>query len=175
MDITATALVNYTPAQGSFYVVRHTDYQSLASTPYTLSVPTSAGNLSIPILGGSLTLSRRDSKIHVTDYPVGDHKLIYSTAEIFTWKKFSDRTVLVVYGGEGETHELAIADEVKWKSTGPPVQAKTVKKGAKKAFTVVQWKTSSERRIFKTGTLHIYILGWFPLTFNILKCLVANR
>lgn len=108
-------------------------------------------------------MSRRDSKIHVADYSVDDHKLIYSTAEIFTWKKFSNRTVLVVYGGEGETHELAIADEVKWTSTGPPVQVKTVKKDDKKSFTVVQWKTNSERRIFKAGNLHIYILGRFSL------------
>ncbi|KAK3497574.1 beta-galactosidase precursor [Neurospora hispaniola] len=180
-DITVTALVNYTPEGGSFYVVRHTDYQTLASTPYTLSLPTSAGNLSIPILGGSLTLSRRDSKIHVADYSVDDHKLIYSTAEIFTWKKFSNRTVLVVYGGEGETHELAIADEVKWTSTGPPVQVKTVKKDDKKSFTVVQWKANSERRIFKAGNLHIYILDrntaynyWAPQITNSLSSLIVH-
>ncbi|KAK1779963.1 glycoside hydrolase superfamily [Copromyces sp. CBS 386.78] len=180
-DITVTALVHYTPTGGSFFVVRHTDYQTLASTPYTLSLPTSVGSLSIPILGGSLTLSRRDSKIHVTDYPVGDHKLVYSTAEIFTWQKFSDRTVLFVYGGEGETHELAIADEVKWKSTGPPVQVKTIKKDANKSFTAVQWKTNSERRILKAGNLHIYILDrnsaynyWAPQIADTSSSLIVN-
>lgn len=83
--------------------------------------------------------------------------------------------MLIVYGGQGETHELAIADEVKWKSTGPPVQVKTVKKGAKKSFTAVQWKTSPERRIFKAGNLHIYILGWFYLDCNSSKRHIANR
>jgi hypothetical protein len=33
---------------------------------------------------------------------------LYSTAEIFTWKQFEDKTVLVVYGGLGEPHELAV-------------------------------------------------------------------
>lgn len=30
-------------------------------------------------------MNRRDSKIHASDYPVGDKKLIYSSAEVFTW------------------------------------------------------------------------------------------
>jgi hypothetical protein len=59
-------------------------------------------------LGGGLTLSGRDSKWHVTDYNLGDITLLYSTAEIFTWQKFEQKTVLVVYGGAGELHELAV-------------------------------------------------------------------
>ena len=68
-----------------FYIVRHAAYNSLDSTDYRLEVPTSAGNISIPQLSSALTLNGRDSKIHVTDYEVGKIRILYSSAEIFTW------------------------------------------------------------------------------------------
>jgi hypothetical protein len=53
----------------NFYVVRHSDYTSLSSTPYTFTVPTkSMGNVTIPQLGGALTLNGRDSKTMVSTY-----------------------------------------------------------------------------------------------------------
>lgn len=76
---------------------------------YKLKVPTSAGSLTIPQLGGSLTLSGRDSKIHVVDYDAVGTKILYSTAEIFTWKVFGGEKVLVLYGGPGEHHEFAVS------------------------------------------------------------------
>ena len=69
----------------SFYVVRHAAYNSLESTNYRLTVPTSQGTISVPQLSSTLTLNGRDSKIHVVDYDVGGTKLLYSSAEIFTW------------------------------------------------------------------------------------------
>lgn len=69
----------------NFYVVRHAAYNSLESTNYRLTVPTSHGNVSIPQLSSTLTLNGRDSKIHVTDYDLGGLTLLYSTAEVFTW------------------------------------------------------------------------------------------
>lgn len=52
---------------------------------YTLTLPTSSGNLTIPQLGGQLTLDGKDSKIHVVDYTAGSSHLLYSTGEIMTW------------------------------------------------------------------------------------------
>ncbi|KAK0613084.1 beta-galactosidase precursor [Bombardia bombarda] len=153
----STEAITVTPVlgtSGSFFVVRHTDYQLTDSTPYTLTLPTSKGNLTIPQLGGSLTLTRRDSKIHVTDYPVGDKTIIYSTAEIFTWQKFGDRTVVVVYGGPGELHEIAIDGNTPWKVTGAGVNVKN----DNNTFTVGQWKSSTQRRIIKVGELHVYVV-----------------
>ncbi|KAK4034478.1 glycoside hydrolase [Parachaetomium inaequale] len=151
-----SASVSITPLtgpNGSFFVSRHTDYQSTVPTDYTLNLPTSAGTIAIPQLGGSLTLGRRDSKIHVADYPVGDYSLLYSTAEIFTWKKFEDRTVLVVYGGPDERHELAIKSSAKsWKAGSGLTVA------AKDGTVVVNWQTTTKRRIFQLGDLHVYIL-----------------
>ena len=78
-----------TPLVGNvtiFYVVRHAAYNSLVSTNYRLTVPTSQGIISIPQLSSYLTLNGRDSKIHVTDYELGGPVgLLYSTPEIFTW------------------------------------------------------------------------------------------
>lgn len=69
----------------NFYIVRHAEYNSQASTNYKFTVPTSAGTLGIPQLSPTLTLNGRDSKIHVTDYDVGGINMLYSSAEIFTW------------------------------------------------------------------------------------------
>lgn len=68
-----------------FWVLRHTAYNSLAKTAYKLTIPTSAGWLTIPrAQGRMLSLDGRDSKVHVTDLDVGGYTLRYSSAEIFT-------------------------------------------------------------------------------------------
>ena len=153
-DIITTPLLG---SNGSFFIVRHSDYTSQASANYTLSLPTSAGTLSIPQLGGSLSLNGRDSKVHVTDYPVGDSKLLYSTAEIFTWQIFDNKTVLIVYGGPNELHELAIAGT----TGGTVVEGDGVTIQQSNGSVVTQWQTSADRRIVQIGDLFIYILGMF--------------
>ncbi|KAF3768705.1 family 35 glycoside hydrolase [Cryphonectria parasitica EP155] len=150
-DIVTTPVLG---TNGSFFIVRHADYTSEASTNYTLSLPTSAGTLAIPQLGGSLTLNGRDSKVHVTDYPVGTLTLLYSTAEIFTWQAFEDKTVLVVYGGADELHELAVAGA----SNGSLVEGSGVTIQQANGSLIAQWETSTSRRIVQVGDLYIYIL-----------------
>lgn len=149
-------------ANGSFFVVRHSDYTSEDSTNYTLSLPTSAGNISIPQLGGSLTLNGRDSKVHVTDYPVGDSTLLYSTAEIFTWQKLDNKTVLVVYGGPNELHELAVVGT----TTGSLVEGDDVTIQQSNSSVIAQWETSTDRKIVQVGDLYIYILGTRPPPYD---------
>lgn len=102
-----------------------------------------------------MSLASRDSKIHVTDYDLGGINLLYSSAEIFTWKKYGDRTVLVVYGGPGERHELAVSNGGESTVTeGDGVQSET-----KNGSTVLNWETSAERKVVKLGCgLHIYLL-----------------
>lgn len=142
-------------SNGSFFVVRHSDFTSEASTNYTLSLPTSAGTISIPQLGGSLSLNGRDSKVHVTDYPVGSSTLLYSTAEIFTWQEYDNTTVLVVYGGPNELHELVVIGA----SGGSLVEGDDVTIQQSNGSVIAQWQTSSDRRILQVGDLSIYILG----------------
>lgn len=155
-DITVTPLLGSNNT-GSFFVVRHSDYTSQASTSYKLKVPTSAGSLTIPQLGGSLSLNGRDSKIHVVDYDVSGTNILYSTAEVFTWKKFSDGKVLVLYGGADEHHELAITT----KSNVTIVEGKASAISSKQTgkSLVIGWDVSSTRQIIKVGDLQIHLLG----------------
>ncbi len=155
----STSDIYTTPLWGNgsatnFYVVRHADFQKTTPTTYTLSLNTSQGVQSIPKLGGQLTLSGRDSKFHVTDYDIGGKTLLYSTAEILTWKRFSDKTALVVYGGPGEQHELSVISSNPAKLIeGGQVITKSVG-----GNVILNWKTSTTRRVVQIGSLFVYIL-----------------
>ncbi|ORY56836.1 beta-galactosidase [Pseudomassariella vexata] len=152
-DLAITPLIG-NESDTNFYVVRQYDYSSEASTDYTLGVSTSAGDLTIPQLGGFLTLQGRDSKIHITDYSVGDNKILYSTAEVFTWKQFSDMTVLLVYGDTGETHELAVSTE----SEPSVIEGEDVQQKLVADAWIIQFTTDSTRKVVKFGELVVYIL-----------------
>ncbi|PHH91341.1 hypothetical protein CDD83_856 [Cordyceps sp. RAO-2017] len=164
-DITITPLVS--KGKGNFYVTRHTDYAFPASAAYTLKLPTSEGTLIIPQSDRLLTLPGRDSRIHVTDYPVGDHFLLYSTAEILTWKKFADRTVLVLYGGLGESHEFAVRSDAKMtRLEGDSYSLESMNGKA----AIVAWTPALGRQIAQIGDLVIYMLDrnsaynyWVPV------------
>ena len=162
-DLTVSILKD-NESMSRFYFVRHTDYASRAVTPYRINLSTSAGNISVPQLGqASLSLHGRDSKIHVTDYTFGNMTLLYSTAEVFSWSWSGHRTVLLVYGGEGETHELALP-----KASGMP----RVLAGSSPDIDtvgddlVVQWTVQRSRSIlrFRNG-LEIYLL-WRNDAYN---------
>ncbi|KAF1926705.1 glycoside hydrolase family 35 protein [Didymella exigua CBS 183.55] len=151
--ITTTPLFGNTT---NFYVTRQTKYNSLASTPYKLKVQTSAGNLTLPQLGGQLSINGRDSKIHVTDYDVGGFNLLYSTAEIFTWKKYGSRSVVVVYGGPNEQHELAVSNT----SGATAVEGSGTKFANRNGNTILNWQTDSKRRVVRVGpNLYIVIVS----------------
>lgn len=157
--LTVTPLLGSNSTASSFFVVRHTEFASQDTVDYKLKVPTSAGSLTIPQLGGSLTLSGRDSKIHVVDYDVAGTNILYSTAEVFTWKDFGGEKILVLYGGPGEHHEFAVstsgrASVVEGSSSG--VSSKQMGN-----TVVVGWDVSSTRRIVKTGDLKVLLLGKF--------------
>ncbi|KAE8036861.1 hypothetical protein FH972_009494 [Carpinus fangiana] len=138
-----------------FFIARHSAYNTYDSTTYKLEIPTSVGTIFVPRTGGSLTLNGRDSKVHVADYNVGGFNLLYSTAEIFTWKKHNGKTVLVVYGGPGEHHELAFTQ-----APAPQlVEGRGVKFGNIKGQQVLNWQTTAQRRIVNLGPkLSVYIL-----------------
>ncbi|KAF2089080.1 glycoside hydrolase family 35 protein [Saccharata proteae CBS 121410] len=155
---TTSADLNVTPLFGkttNFFVIRHAAYNSLESTMYKLNLPTSQGNITVPQLNGTLTLNGRDSKIHVTDYSIGDYNVLYSSAEIFSWKQYDSKTVLVVYGGPGEHHELAISGVAQATS----VEGSGVSTVSKDGSVILNWQTSSTRRVVKVeGDLYVYIL-----------------
>ncbi|KAJ7638480.1 glycoside hydrolase family 35 protein [Roridomyces roridus] len=127
-----------------FYVVRQLDASIDAVQTYTLTVPTSIGTLTIPILGGNLALNGKDSKIHVVDYEAGQSTLLYSTGEILTWATIDERDVVLVYGNSGELHETAFKF-----SSAPP--AATVISGTGKIKTQVLSNNSLALQYTTTG------------------------
>ena len=80
--------------------------------------------------------------------------MLYSTAEIFTWKKFEKNTVLVVYGGPGEQHELSVVGSTPARVVeGTGITTKSTGKA-----TTINWQTSSTRRVVQIGHLLVYVL-----------------
>lgn len=144
-----------TESGGTFYIVRHSDWTSQATTKYTLHINSNGRNLTIPQMGGSLSLPGRDSKIHVVDYDIGGVTLHYSSAEVFTWKKSSSKTVLIVYGGMDEIHEFALPSELGLPSR---VEGDGVRSAQHSGSTIIQWDVQSSRRVVhfdKTLEVHL--------------------
>jgi beta-galactosidase len=155
-DLTVTPLLGNGTGWSSFYVIRHNDETSLESTSYKLTIPTSTGNVTIPQISGSLTLNGRDSKVHPVDYEFAGNHLVYSSAEIFTWKQFGRESVLVLYGGAGEQHELEI---IASGGTKCRILAGHASTKDTKSSVVINWKVSSTRQIVQIGDLQILLLG----------------
>jgi hypothetical protein len=141
-------------SETNLYAVRHADFQQTSPVAYKLTVNTTRGPVVIPQLGGSLTLSGRDSKWHVTDYNLGAESLLYSTAEIFTWKEFKGKRVLVVYSGPGERHELAVITT----EAAVVVEGGNILTESANGTTILNWQTSSTSRVVRVGNLFVYIL-----------------
>ncbi|QKX55508.1 uncharacterized protein TRUGW13939_02601 [Talaromyces rugulosus] len=155
-DISVSPLLGLS-TNSSFWVVRHTDYTSSDDTSYTMPIQTSNGTVTIPQLGGVLSLLGRDSKILVTDYPLGNINLLYSTAELFTWKQFGDYIVVVLYGEIGEHEELAIG------LSNPDI---TVLEGDSSSVqhqytgnqTILAWDITSSRLVVRVGDVYLFLL-----------------
>ncbi|RAL03867.1 glycoside hydrolase family 35 protein [Aspergillus ibericus CBS 121593] len=160
-DSTALATARLHTNTTNFYIVRHGELADDDTVSYKLQVSTSIGNISIPQLGGSLSLHGRDSKIHVVDYDVGGINLIYSTAEVFSWKKAGNKSVLVLYGGEGETHEFAVPGAL----TPSAVEGDGLLINSS-ASTVIQWSVQPSRRVVHFGEqLEVHLL-WRNEAYN---------
>ena len=164
----STSAISVTPlfgngSQTNFYVTRHADFTSNDTTTYQLNVSTSAGNLTLPQLGGELTLFGRDSKIHVTDYDVGGINMLYSTAEVYTWSQSAGRRrTLVLYGGADETHEAAFPV-----SLGTPrvSEGSDVTIESRGSYTVLHWTITPSRRVVQLGNLEVHLL-WRNEAYN---------
>ena len=180
-DIAVTPLYGY-GTNTNFYVVRHAAYNSNDTTQYKLLAQTSVGNLTIPQtshLSSTLTLNGRDSKIHVTDFDVGGTSLLYSTGEIFTWTKDAEGTTLVLFGGENEVHELAIAlpngtsCQIGSVSGPDSIGANAFYNEMRGSYNVFQWRVIPEgvkvNCSGSSGTIKLYLLwrnevyNWWPL------------
>ncbi|KAJ5762257.1 uncharacterized protein N7511_005639, partial [Penicillium nucicola] len=150
-------------SQEALYIVRQTNYSSFTSVEYTWHLRAEEGNIVVPQLGGSLALHGRDSKIMVANYKLSNITLIYSSAEIATWRKSDTKTVLVLYGGENELHEFALPRHL-----GLPtkVEGQSIKSSAKGSSIVIQWNVQRSRCILHFGSsLEIHLL-WRNEAYN---------
>ena len=157
VDTDQLAVTPLTSNATSFYVVRHANYSTLTSTHYRLNVPTSHGLLSIPQLSGNLTLNGRDSKIHVTDYALGcSARLLYSTGDIFTWKKYGTMTILILYNGPNETNEVAFAGATTYMILDGSGIYPQIRNGS----LVLNWASTPSQKVVLIGNdLTVYLLG----------------
>ncbi|KAF2840093.1 glycoside hydrolase family 35 protein [Patellaria atrata CBS 101060] len=91
------------PDTGSrFYLAENNISSSRAVTDFAMTVNTSAGPVSI----ATMQLNGRQSRFVVTDYPIGNMTLLYSSAEVLTYGVFN-RPVVVFYLKKGQTGEFA--------------------------------------------------------------------
>ncbi|KAF2667256.1 hypothetical protein BT63DRAFT_433432 [Microthyrium microscopicum] len=94
-----------TPMGNSSTGTRHQDMRSNDNqVNYKLRI----GNLTVPQDGSYLSLKARDSKMLAFNYMVGNIKLLYSTAEIFTRQTYANgKSILIIYADEGDSNEIA--------------------------------------------------------------------
>jgi hypothetical protein len=73
-------------------------------------------------------------------------------------KKFGGRTVLVVYSGPDEQHEMGIS-----LSSGTTLPTSVLGAGVNAAIvngvTVLSWRTTAADRALRLGPLYIYFIG----------------
>jgi Glycosyl hydrolases family 35/Beta-galactosidase, domain 2 len=154
-DLSELAVTHLKGKTTQFLVVRHDKYNSRDKKQFKLKIPSSsAGSLIVPQAEETITLHGRDSKILVIDYDIGGTNLAYSTAEIFTWKSYPHKTVLIVYSDDGDNNELALSES--FNDTYVPSSVKVSTRGK---LTVVNWKTTPEDQVIRLGRIHIRLVG----------------
>ncbi|KAI0930973.1 hypothetical protein AcV7_005008 [Taiwanofungus camphoratus] len=93
-----------------FYIVRQSNSSSFANITFQLTVPTSAGTLTLPHTFDAVALDGRQSLVLVTDYSFGESSsVLYSTASIFFAGTIGNRDVLFLFGDSDNSHEMTLA------------------------------------------------------------------
>ena len=101
-----TSELRNSDTNAAFYVTIHTSSPSTDLTAFKLDVSTSEGNFTIPQLSNDIVLNGRESKIVVTDFPIGKQKLVYSTAEVLTINVQDQKPILFLWLPEDESGEF---------------------------------------------------------------------
>lgn len=93
---------------GSFLTTQQSTSGSSANVTFTATLNTSLGAVNVP----NVSLFGRQSRILVTDYPIGSHTLLYSSADIATYAIHEDTSAVVFYLKPGQTGEFAFKNEL---------------------------------------------------------------
>jgi len=134
-----------------FYLTQHNTTNSRSITDYSITVGTSAGKIKIP----GLQLAGRQSRWVLTDYPIGNQTLLYSSAEILTYGIF-DRPVVVFYMREGQIGQFAFksSTNITFISYGGDTKLRTTTSG--NGFVYTQAKGNSTV-LFSNGVLAYFV------------------
>ncbi|PNS14573.1 hypothetical protein CAC42_2630 [Sphaceloma murrayae] len=92
--------------EGGFYILQQNRTASQDSVTTDLTVQTSAGKFTLP----NINLNGRQSKIVVTDYPLGQSTLLYSSADLASFGTFETRDVVIMYAEAGQSSTFAFKD-----------------------------------------------------------------
>ncbi|CAK7199090.1 hypothetical protein SEUCBS139899_001760 [Sporothrix eucalyptigena] len=89
----------------TFTILQQASTSSTANVSTSVTLETSAGTFTVP----DVALDGRQSKILVTDYPLGasSTSLLYCTSDIATSESFGNSTSFILYLKEGQTGEFA--------------------------------------------------------------------
>lgn len=125
------------PDTGSSFLFTQQDTSSsTGNVTFTATLNTSAGAVDV----SGVSLLGRQSRILVSDYPIGDHTLLYSSGDIATWAIFDGTTALVLYLKEGQSGEFAFKNEhgLTYSVYGDSVVATSNSSTAGQVFTYTQ-------------------------------------
>jgi hypothetical protein len=94
--------------RSAFYVTIHEYSPSSTVESFRIRISTSMGNFTVPRHGGLIVLNGHQSKILVTDFAMGNHSLLYSTAEVLTYSLVDGTPTVVLHTGNGESAEFHV-------------------------------------------------------------------
>ena len=141
------------PSNGTgFLVVQQNDTTSLNDVAFTLNFQTSQGNATV----SNIELAGRQSKIVVTDYNFGSHKLLYSTSDILTYASLGS-DALVFYLQEGQSGEFAFAGSVSQNSF-QIYGSSNVSSSSSGSYTVFQYTQTSGATVLQFNDSRIIYL-----------------
>ncbi|KAJ4391625.1 hypothetical protein N0V93_005244 [Gnomoniopsis smithogilvyi] len=102
-----TFLLQNPDSAASFLFTQQDVSSSSGNVTFTATLNTTLGAVDVP----NVSLFGHQSRILVTDYALGNHTLLYSSADIATYGIFDDAVVIVQYLKTGQTGEFAFKNE----------------------------------------------------------------
>jgi len=165
---------------GDFYVIRHRDYRSQASTNFRLRLPLvleGTGDEDAIMNTGILAIHGRDSKMLVTNYNLHGVRILYSTAEIFTHHKSGEQINVLVYSsGSNEVNELAIVTDEPAEVFADPDKLVEITAHSANQGQLVTFKTVPKSSpVIRFGNCSIYTMSeWYYLRERPCQAMDAN-
>ncbi|KAH7060381.1 glycoside hydrolase superfamily [Macrophomina phaseolina] len=116
---------------GAFYIARHANSVTGEPVAFHLRVKTSIGNLTIPQREGQIELNAREAKIVPTDFRFSGQRLIYSTAEVFTYVELDGKPTVALWVPDGESGEFFLEGKGNVSATASPSDGVTFHQDAR--------------------------------------------